>query len=217
MTQSAERFIILLIKPVSQRRRAPDRQPFHDGEASPFQMFDEPLRDDLGHDLVGIVDALAALEAQCEGECIGEVRGIGGQETCWRRTWGRDGHSVLTERALGSSTISTVLTATQFMRMISGNHKSVLIGLSGLVVRNSVRAKFRSFAVEGFPHNWPPRPVSSPLRGNDHKIADEAVTGLGREIAGGQRHGCAIGEAINLSWRSTGGIPAPPPAEPEGH
>jgi hypothetical protein len=40
----------------------------HHDEARALQMLHEPLGDDLGHDLVGVVDALAALEAQGEGE-----------------------------------------------------------------------------------------------------------------------------------------------------
>ena len=36
--------------------------------------------DDLGHDLVRVVDALAALISQCEGEGGGKVGRVGGLE-----------------------------------------------------------------------------------------------------------------------------------------
>ncbi len=35
-------------------------------------MVRKPSGDDLGHDLIGVVDALAALEAQGEGERVGD-------------------------------------------------------------------------------------------------------------------------------------------------
>jgi hypothetical protein len=38
----------------------------------------KPPGDDLGHDLIGIVDALAAMEAQGEGQRIGKIGRIGG-------------------------------------------------------------------------------------------------------------------------------------------
>lgn len=41
-------------------------------------MLDEALRHDLGHDLIGVVDALAPLIAECEGERRGEVGRVGG-------------------------------------------------------------------------------------------------------------------------------------------
>ena len=43
-------------------------------------MLDKPLGDDLGHDLIRIVDALAALVAQGEGERRSEVARVGGRE-----------------------------------------------------------------------------------------------------------------------------------------
>ena len=43
-------------------------------------MLHESLGDDLGHDLVGVVDALATLKSQREGEGVGEVGRIGGSE-----------------------------------------------------------------------------------------------------------------------------------------
>ncbi len=41
---------------------------------------DEPLGDNLGHDLVSVVDALAAFKAQCEGKGVGKVSLVGGRE-----------------------------------------------------------------------------------------------------------------------------------------
>src|SRR5271165_4104653 len=40
----------------------------------------EPLGDDLRHDLIRVVDALAALVAQGEGERVGDVGRVGGRE-----------------------------------------------------------------------------------------------------------------------------------------
>ena len=45
----------------------------HDDKAGPCQVLHKPPGDDLRHDLVGVVDALAAFEAQREGERGGEV------------------------------------------------------------------------------------------------------------------------------------------------
>ena len=39
-------------------------------------MLNEAAGHDLGHDLVGIVRPLAALEAQREGECVGDVASL---------------------------------------------------------------------------------------------------------------------------------------------
>ena len=36
----------------------------HHDKTGTLQMIHKPLRDDLGHDLVGVVDALATLESQ---------------------------------------------------------------------------------------------------------------------------------------------------------
>jgi hypothetical protein len=43
-------------------------------------MLDKALGDDLRHDLVGVVDALATLEAERKGERVGKVGWIGGRE-----------------------------------------------------------------------------------------------------------------------------------------
>ena len=48
-------------KPAPERRAASDRRALHYNEAGALQMFDEALRHDFGHDLVGVVNALAAL------------------------------------------------------------------------------------------------------------------------------------------------------------
>ncbi len=40
-------------------------------------MFDQPLGDHHGHDLIGVVNALAVLKAQSEREGAGEVARVG--------------------------------------------------------------------------------------------------------------------------------------------
>ena len=50
----------LALKRPPQDRRAGLRRPFHDDKASTLQMLNEALGDDLSHELVGVVDALAA-------------------------------------------------------------------------------------------------------------------------------------------------------------
>ena len=69
------------------RRAAADRRAFHDDEASTLKMLHKPLRDDLGHDLVGVVDAPAALLAQREGERRGQVGGVGEGELVGVKHW----------------------------------------------------------------------------------------------------------------------------------
>jgi len=61
----------LALEPSPERRDADLRWSLHQDEARPLQVLHEPLGDDLGHDLVGIVDALAALKAQGEGDEAG--------------------------------------------------------------------------------------------------------------------------------------------------
>ena len=51
-------------------------------------MLDQPLGDNLGHDFVCIVDALAALKAQCESERVGKIARIR-----WRQPVGWIGHT----------------------------------------------------------------------------------------------------------------------------
>ncbi len=57
--------------PAAERGAPADRRPLHDDEAGAFQMLYQLLRDDLGHDLVWVVDALAALKPEREacGAC----------------------------------------------------------------------------------------------------------------------------------------------------
>ncbi len=43
-------------------------------------MLDKPLGDDLRHDFVGVVDALAALKPQGERQRVGEVGYVGGRQ-----------------------------------------------------------------------------------------------------------------------------------------
>src|SRR5208337_1162923 len=55
-------------------------RPLHDDESGALKVLHEPLGDDLRHDLVGVVHALAALVAQREGERRGKVARVGGGE-----------------------------------------------------------------------------------------------------------------------------------------
>ena len=66
--------------PRPKRRRSCARRELHDDELGPLQVLDQPLRHDLGHDLVGVVNPLATLVAQCEGERRSEVGRVGGRE-----------------------------------------------------------------------------------------------------------------------------------------
>jgi len=43
-------------------------------------MLDKALGDDLRHDLVGVVDTLATLESEREGERVGDVGRVGARE-----------------------------------------------------------------------------------------------------------------------------------------
>ena len=58
----------LAFKSPSQRSSAYVRRTLHYDKAGPFQMLDKALGDDLRHDLVGVLDALATLESEREGE-----------------------------------------------------------------------------------------------------------------------------------------------------
>ncbi len=60
------RIATLPFKSASKRRPADVRWPLHDDETSALQMFDETFRQDLGHDLVGVVNALATLLADAQ-------------------------------------------------------------------------------------------------------------------------------------------------------
>jgi hypothetical protein len=70
------------------RRTASDRRLLHDDEARSLKVLHKPLGDDLRHDLVGVVDSLAALEeeGECERGCAMSLGSAG------RRTFGRVGH-----------------------------------------------------------------------------------------------------------------------------
>jgi hypothetical protein len=48
-------------------------RPLHDDESRSLQMLDQALGDDRRHEFVGVVNALAALKAQGEGERVGQV------------------------------------------------------------------------------------------------------------------------------------------------
>jgi hypothetical protein len=62
------------------RRSASDRRTLHDHETRSLKMLNKPLGDDLRHDLIGVVDAPPAGEAQRERERCGEVFGRGARE-----------------------------------------------------------------------------------------------------------------------------------------
>jgi len=65
----------LALKPPPELGAAADRRPLHNHEAGALQMLHKSPGYDLGHDLVGVVRPLAAVEAQREGERRGEVFG----------------------------------------------------------------------------------------------------------------------------------------------
>jgi hypothetical protein len=46
-----------------ERRAAADRRPLREDKPGPLQVLDQALGDDFGHDLVGVVDTLATVEA----------------------------------------------------------------------------------------------------------------------------------------------------------
>jgi len=68
------------LESASQRCPASDRRAMHDNEPRALQMIDKALGDDLGHDLIGVVDALAALVSERIGERRGKVGRVGGRE-----------------------------------------------------------------------------------------------------------------------------------------
>ena len=59
----------------SERRPASDRRPLHDDEARSLQVLHKALGDDRRHELVSVVDALAALKAKGERQRVGNVLG----------------------------------------------------------------------------------------------------------------------------------------------
>jgi hypothetical protein len=65
------------LKPTPQRCGSDLWPPCHDDEAGALQMLHKAFGDNLRHDLVGVVDALAAFEAQRIGERVGEIAWVG--------------------------------------------------------------------------------------------------------------------------------------------
>jgi hypothetical protein len=61
----------------TQRFSADFRRLLHYNEAGALEMLHEAFCNNLRHDLVGVVRALAALEAQGDGERVGEVAWVG--------------------------------------------------------------------------------------------------------------------------------------------
>lgn len=60
------------------RRAADLRRSLHNDESGALQVLHKPLGHDLRHDLICVVDALAALVSERIGKCAGEVGGFGG-------------------------------------------------------------------------------------------------------------------------------------------
>jgi hypothetical protein len=65
------------LKPPGDCASASDRRPLHDHESGELEMLDEAFGDDLGHELIGVVDALPPLKAQRERKSGGEVARVG--------------------------------------------------------------------------------------------------------------------------------------------
>jgi hypothetical protein len=63
----------------AERSRPANRRLLHDDKAGELEVLHKPPCHDLCHDLIGVVDALAALEAQREGERVSDVFGRGGR------------------------------------------------------------------------------------------------------------------------------------------
>ena len=73
----------------SERRRSDACRPLHYDKPGSFKMVHKSGGDDLGHDLVRVVDALAALISQCEGEGGGKVGRVGRREGFGRLAWNK--------------------------------------------------------------------------------------------------------------------------------
>jgi hypothetical protein len=86
------------------------RRPLHDDKACAFQMLHKPLGDDLGHEFVGVVDALTTLIAECEGERRGKVG-----QVCGREPVGV-GHRQTKSRSVDGA--GNIRTATVFVAML---------------------------------------------------------------------------------------------------
>ena len=72
------------LQSTSKRRRAHFCRPFHYDKPGSFKMVRKSFGDDLGHDLVRVVDALAAPISQREREGGGKVGGVGRSEAFGR-------------------------------------------------------------------------------------------------------------------------------------
>ncbi len=66
------------LEPASEGAAFAKRGLLQDDKTRALEVLDEPLGDDARHELDGIVDPLAALKTQREGECVGDVGGGGG-------------------------------------------------------------------------------------------------------------------------------------------
>jgi hypothetical protein len=77
-TEATQHSSPFLVAP--QLRAASDRRSLHNDEAGPLQVLHKALGDDRRHDLVSVVDALAALEVQRERKRVGDDFGCGGKE-----------------------------------------------------------------------------------------------------------------------------------------
>jgi hypothetical protein len=78
------------LKAAPERCPASDWRLLHDNESASVQMVDKPLGHDPRHELDRVVLPLAAIEAQRDGERVGEVCGLGRREA-----FGRTGHCVM--------------------------------------------------------------------------------------------------------------------------
>jgi hypothetical protein len=65
--------------PASEGAASAKRGLLHDDETRALEVLDESLGDDDRHELVGIVDPLAALKTPRKGECVGDIGGGGSQ------------------------------------------------------------------------------------------------------------------------------------------
>jgi len=64
--------------PASEGAASAKRRLLHDDKTGALEVLDEALGDDDRHELVGVVDPLAALKTQREGERVGDIGGGGG-------------------------------------------------------------------------------------------------------------------------------------------
>lgn len=64
--------------PASEGAASAKRRLLHDDKTGALEVLDEALGDDDRHELVGVVDPLAALKTQREGQRVGDIGGGGG-------------------------------------------------------------------------------------------------------------------------------------------